>query len=432
MIDEIPTIFITKTTALKARVKQRYSDFIVEEIYESTIEQNENLIEKKCSVQRFNIPFEQRKPFEKMIIPTNENNKEHLVLELEKINTDTNKAIAMLARGLGLSTKRIGYGGLKDKRAITCQRISVFDPPLEKIINFGAKGLELRNPVWGERIELGDLKENYFTIILRDISASEDEIKNIINDFSKQIVNGIPNFFGTQRFGGKRMITHKIGKLLIKEKYKDAIIAYLTETFEEEKEDIKSARINLAKTLDFKKALREFPSECRTELAILNHLVRKENDFMGALNALPKKTRYLFVHAYQSYIFNKIIKKRLEEFGDKALQPIGEEKTSNGIPLVILAGFETKYSPGRIGEIEKQILEEENVCFEDFKVRALSELSSKGSEKEIALFPKNFLLKRIFEDDFNEGKKAIEIEFSLSKGNYATTVLKELIKEEIF
>jgi tRNA pseudouridine13 synthase len=424
MIDEIKPIFITNTIALKARVKQRYSDFIVEEIL---------IDDYKCEVQRFNIPFEERKPFEKMIVPENKEKKEHLVLELEKINTDTNKAISLLSRGLGFSSKRIGYAGLKDKRAITCQRISVFEPNLEKIINFGVKGLELRNPVWGERIELGDLKGNFFTIILRNISESEEEIKKIVFDFASQIKKGIPNFFGTQRFGGKRLITHKVGKLLIREKYDQAIIAYLTETFEEEKIDIKNARINLAKTLDFKKALKEFPRECRTELAILNNLAKNEKDFMGALNALPKKTRYLFVHAYQSYLFNKILEKRLEEFGENALKKIDDEPCNEQeIPLGLLAGFETKFSKGRMGEIEKEIMKEENISFEDFRVRGLSELSSKGFRKEIALFPKQFLLKRIFDDEFNEGKKAIEIEFFLEKGNYATTVLKELIKEEIF
>ncbi len=420
--------FITTTKPLKARVKQRYADFIVEEIYENNLND-----EYKCLVQRFNVSFEERKPFEKMVVPENTEKKEHLILELEKINTDTNKAIAMIARGLGVSTKRIGYAGLKDKRAITCQRISVFEPIIEKIIGFGMKGLELRNPVWGERLELGDLKGNFFTITLRNISEKEEEIKKIVLEFTKQIGKGVPNFFGTQRFGGKRMITHKVGKLLIKEHYKEAILLYLTETFEEEKEDIKNARINLAKTLDYKQALKEFPRECRTELAIINQLVRNENDFIGALNALPKKTRYLFVHAYQSYLFNKILEKRIELFGEKALQKVDEEECNEeGIPLGALFGFESEFTKGRIGEIEKKLFEEEDISFEDFKIRAQSELSSKGSKKEIVLFPKNFLLKRIFDDEYNEGKKAVEIEFFLSKGNYATTILKELIKEEIF
>ncbi len=410
------SVFLTKTKPLKARVKQRYSDFIVEEIF---LEENE---EKKCSVQRFDKSFEEREERKELIIPE-KNGKEHLILELEKINTETNKAIALLSRGLSISKNRIGYAGLKDKRAITCQRISVFEPVKEKVKGFGVRGLEIRNPRWGERIELGDLKGNYFTIILRNISEEKKEIKSIVEKFFLEAEKGLPNFFGKQRFGGKREITHRVGKLLVKERFEEAVMLYLTETFEEEKKDIKEARINLGKTRDFGRALKEFPKECRTEIAILNKLVKNENDFVGAFNELPKKTRYLFVHAYQSHIFNRILEERIKEFGEKAL-----EKSVLGL----LPGFESTFSEGKMGEIEKKVLAEEGISFEEFKIRTQSDLSSKGSEKEIGLYPKRFLLHDVFEDEFNEGKRAVKISFYLEKGNYATTVLRELLKEEVY
>jgi tRNA pseudouridine13 synthase len=418
--------FITNSEALSARVKQRYSDFIVEEIY------IENNTEKKCNVKRFNIPYEERGDYVKMTIPENKDNKEHLILEMEKINTDTNKAIALISRGLGVGKNRIGYAGLKDKRAITSQRISVFEPKLEKVVNFGVKGIELRNPSFGERIELGDLKGNYFTLTLRNIEKNKEEIKKIISEFSEQTKFGIPNFFGTQRFGGKRNVTHKVGKALLKEDYKEAVIQYLTKTYEEEKEDIKKARINLATTMDYKQALKDFPKECRQEIAILNHLAKNEDDYLGAFNNLPKKIRILFIHAYQSYLFNKIIEKRIEVFGNDALKEQDGDILENEIVTAPLFGFESKFSEGVAGEIEKEILDSEGIDFEFFKVRSQSELSSKGSRKEIALFVSDFELESIIDDEFNEGKKAIIIKFFLTKGNYATTVLRELIKEEIF
>lgn len=418
--------FLTTTKPLSARVKQRYSDFIVEEIY---LENNE---EKKCEVKRFNIPFEERGKTKPIEILENKENKKDLILILEKINTDTNYALSQISRGIGVSKNRIGYAGLKDKRAITSQRISVYEPNLEKIKKFGVKGLELRNPVWGERIELGDLVGNEFNITLRNISLNEEEIKKITNDFNEQIKNGIPNFFGTQRFGGKREVTHLVGKELLKENYKEAIMLYLTKTFEEEKEDIKKARINLAKTLDFKNALKEFSIECRQEKAILNSLIKNPTDFLSAFKTLPKKTQYLFTHAYQSYLFNKIIKKRMELLKENPLIATKDDEVKDGVVLANLIGYETKFSRGIMESIEKEILNEEGIDFSFFKIKSLSELSSKGSKKEISLFVKNFKLEKIFEDEFNEGKKAITISFFLTKGNYATTVLRELIKEEIY
>jgi tRNA pseudouridine13 synthase len=417
--------FITTTKPLKARVKQRYSDFIVEEIYE------ENGEEKRCEVNWFVKDFTERN-LAKLEIPEKKEEQEQLIIELEKINTDTNTAIALISRGIGVSGKRIGYAGLKDKRGITCQRMSIFEPIIEKVARFGVKGLKIKSAKWGERLELGDLKGNEFVIVLRNIEEDKEEIKKIVDDFAEQAKNGIPNFFGTQRFGGKRLITHKVGKLLLSEKYKEAITLYLTSTYEEEKEDLKNARINLAKTMDFATALREFPRDTRPELALLNHLVKKPNDFAGALGCLPKKTRYLFIHAYQSWLFNKIIEKRLELFKEKALLPIDGDELEEGIPAAILPGFESTFAKGKAGEIEKEIMEEEGTTFENFKVGGMSELSSKGSRKAISVIPEKFELLEIFDDEFNEGKRAVKIKFFLTKGNYATTILRELVKEEIF
>ena len=415
--------FYTTTTPLKGRVKQRYSDFMVEEVLEDG---------SVCKIKRFHIPFEQREERAEMIIPSRVD-EEHLILELEKINYDTATAMAMLSRGLNVSKKRIGYAGLKDKRAITCQRISVYLPDVELVKRFGVKGMELRNPKWSkDRIELGNSKGNNFTITLRDISNSEEEITKIISDFATQAEKGVPNLFGNQRFGGKRMITHKVGKLLLQGKFEEGVMLYLTETYEEEKEDLKNARINLAKTKDYKQALREFPFDARTERAIMNHLVKFPNDYAGAFGVLPKKIRYLFSHAVQSFIYNRIIEERIKEFGEKALAPIEGDIIVNGIPAVILPGFESTYASEKAGEIEQKIMQEEGITLEEFKTTKMSELSSKGDRKQIVLKPENFKIEKIFADEFNEGKKAVTISFFLGKGNYATTILRELIKEEIF
>jgi len=417
-------MYVTKTKPLIARARQRYSDFIVEEVY------LENGEEKKCNVNWFTMDFNDR-DLSQINIP--EKTTDHLVIEVEKINTDTNHAVALIARGLGVSKTRLGYGGMKDKRGITSQRISLFDPNIEKVKRFGVKGLKIKNSHWGERLELGDLEGNDFTIVLRDINETDEEIKKIINDFIEQSKFGLPNLFGSQRFGGKRDITHRVGKLLMQGKHEEAVMLYLTKTFEDEKVELKNARVNLAKTKDFAKALKEFPHDARSELAMLNHLIKKPNDYAGAFTSIPKKTRYLFVHAYQSYIFNKIIEKRIEKYGAAGINKIdGDIVNQEGIPLGILPGFESEFATGEAGEIEKEIMKEEEITLDFFRVAGLSELSSKGHRKELSIIPKKFKFIDIFEDEFNEGKKAARISFYLSKGNYATVILQELIKTDIF
>ncbi len=415
--------YLTTTKPLTGRIKQRYSDFIVEEVLEDGY---------VCKATHY--VDGAIKNFERIKIPENTENFEHLIIELEKVNTDTNLAIALLARGLGLGKTRFGYAGLKDKRAITCQMISIYQPDVARMEKFGVKGLKTRNPKWSsKRIELGELKGNNFTITLRGVEKSEEEAKRIVEEFAEQVKVGLPNYFGNQRFGGLRQVTHRVGKLLLQGKFEEGVMLYLTETYEGEKEDLKNARINLAKTMDFSKAMKEFPSrDARAELAMLNHLVKEPRDFAGAFQELPKKMRYLFTHAYQSYLFNKIIDKRFEVFGKDALKIQEGDVLENGEPTALLSGFESSFPEGKIGEIEKQVLEKEGFTLKDFEVKGVSELSSKGTRKSIVLKPENFVFVGSGKDEFNEGKNFVKIQFFLSKGNYATTVIRELMKEEIF
>jgi len=414
------TQFVTTTPALKGKVKQRYSDFIVEEVL---------LDGRVCGVERYDRTVEER---DKKLLQVPEGKKEQLLLDMEKINMDTATAVAQLSRGLNVSKKRIGYAGLKDKRAITCQRISIFDPDPARVEKFGMRGIEIRRPEWSDkRVELGELKGNNFTIVIRNIEAGEEETRKIIEEFAKQAEKGLPNFFGNQRFGGIRQITHRVGKVLLKENYKEAVMLYLTDTYASEKEDLKNARINFAKTLDVKKALKEFPFDARQERAMLNHLARNPADFAGAIGVLPKKMRYLFVHSYQSFLFNKMLEERIKQFGQKGLEAIEGDIIEEGVPTGLLAGYESKFAERVAGEIEQKVLESEGTKFEDFKVDGMSELSSQGSRKSYVLKLEDFKLLEISNDEFNEGKLKAKVSFFLSKGNYATTALRELLKEDI-
>ena len=60
----------------------------------------------------------------------------------------------------------------------------------------------------------------------------------------------------------------------------------------------------------------------------------------------------------------------------------------------------------------------------------MAEISSKGARKSIVLKPEKMKLVSIEEDEFFPGKKAVKISFTLPKGDYATTVLRELMKSE--
>lgn len=411
--------YYTTTPALGGRIKKRISDFKVKEITKTG---------KTLSIKCFGESDEKKEVKKKW--PENKQQKEHLILTLEKFNYDQNNAIRIITRVLQTSKKRIGFAGMKDKRAITVQKISVWKPDFEKIKNFKSRFIDLRDAEWSnERIELGDLTGNAFEITIREIDLQKKIAQKTILDCFKEMKNGIPNYFGNQRFGGIRQITHKVGKEFLKGDFETGVMLYLTAVSPSEEDEIKTARQNLASTHDFSQATKEFPTKFRFERAILHHLCKYPKDFAGAFRKLPKHLTFMFVHAYQSHLFNRIIKERIQS--GIGLNKIEEDVLEDGVPTAPLFGFEKQFSGGRLGEIEKKILEEERISLSNFKVKSMPEISSKGSQKKIVLYPKKLALKKILKDELNENKLKAVICFELDKGNYATTVLTELMKKEI-
>ncbi|MFH1391777.1 MAG: tRNA pseudouridine(13) synthase TruD [Candidatus Diapherotrites archaeon] len=406
--------YSTTTPGIGGRIKRRISDFIVKEI---TL--NGTTLENKA----FGTWEEKREqPLE-----LTESEKEQLHLSMEKFNIDTNNAIRRIARAMRSSPKRIGYAGMKDKRGITVQKISLWKPDLELLKNFKSRYVSLSEPEWqDERIDIGKLKGNVFEITVREIEIPEEELRKTIAQCFKEMENGVINYFGEQRFGGIRQITHRVGREFIKGNMKEAVMLYLTSPAEGEEEEIALARKNLAETKDFSRATKEFPTKFRYERAIIHHLCKFPKDFVGAFQNLPKHLIYLFTHAYQSYLFNEMINERIE-------RGIGLEKTEgdilkDGMPTAGLLGFDSELPTGIQGEIEKNALEKEGLKLTDFKVKSFPELSCSGTRKKISVKPEELKLLSIEKDELNEGKLKVSISFRLEKGNYATTILRELMK----
>jgi len=331
---------------------------------------------------------------------------------LEKKNWDTMRAVKEIARRLGVSQRRICYAGTKDKMAVTTQRISVSGKTIEDLKRISIRDLTLRDFNYADdNLGLGSLSGNRFTITIRGIKLGEEELRNRIDAISKGLASGFPNFFGVQRFGTTRPITHLVGREIVRGDFEKAVLVYLAKTFDGENEEALKARKRLSETGDFKEALKYFPKNLGYEFSMLNHLVAKPGDFRGALRVLPEGLSRMFVHAYQSYIFNK----SLSEYIKKNI-------VVERLPLV---GFESS-----LDEFTEKILEEENVKPEDFKVTEATSLGSKGESRECFAEVKDLKLLDIVVDELNEGSSKAVLQFSLQSGAYATTLLREYMKNE--
>src|SRR3989344_8294812 len=408
--------YTTTTKGIGGEIKRKIPDFIVREI-----PRNGKKLENKAFGD-----WEGKKEIE-LKIPQQPESMDQLYLEMEKFNLDTNEAVKRIARALRFSQKRIGYAGMKDKRAITIQKISIWQPDVQLVEKFYSRYISLSNPSWGtEKLTIGNLSKNEFEITIRNIEMKESELKKTTEKSLKEMENGVANYFGEQRFGGIRKVTHRVGKEFIKGNFENAIMMYLTSPAKEEEESIAIARKNLAETKDFVKATKEFPTKFRYERLILQHLCKFPRDYVGAFQMLPKNLVYMFTHAYQSYLFNEIINERIERgIGLKAVEG---DVLEDEIPIGALFGIDSELATGIPGEIEKKILKNENLKLSDFKVKGFPELSCTGTRKKISLKPENPKILKIMEDETNEGKLKISLSFTLDKGNYATTNLRELMK----
>ncbi|MCK9293296.1 tRNA pseudouridine(13) synthase TruD [archaeon] len=416
--------YITKTKGVGGRIKQSPTDFQVEEIgvnYQTKINYLSNKNQAEINWQEV---FEKKK-----------SDTDYLIVDLEKNNLATTSALNQLARFLQTSKKRFSFAGLKDKRAITSQRISIYQPSQDRLSKFNFKNIKIYNPFWSkDKIDIGDLKANKFTIKIRQITDfSKDDLKILIDQTISQInKNGLINYFGEQRFGGVREITHKVGKLLLLKRYKEAVILYLTEASDLEREDIKLAREDLKKDLNFRKHAANFPTQTGYESAILNYLANKPTDFLGAFKILPKSIQFLFIHAYQSYLFNELINLRIDN--GYGLNPIEGDKIIDGEVYLPLFGVHSEFSRGLAGELEKEIIKKENISFKDFYNKEYSVLSSKGDFRKIKTSVNDLKIISIEDDKDNTALVSpleASLSFILDKGQYATVVLREIIKKEM-
>jgi tRNA pseudouridine13 synthase len=386
----------------------------------------------------------------------------YLICVMVKRRWDTFLAVREVAKRLRISQKRIRFAGIKDTKALTAQHISLQNVAPNKVLNLEIKDIKLYPKRFSrERMYSQLIKGNRFHITIRNIeqpvSVVEERTKSVQEEIES--IGGVPNFFGHQRFGTIRPNTHQVGKYLARGDTRKAALAFLAEPSINEHPDAREARQNLQESLNFKESYENFPRFLRYERFMLRHLTEYPTDFVGAFRKLPRRLRKLFVQSYQSYLFNLFLSERirrnipldkpqigdyvinLDEYGlptedydqtnssniKKIEKLVKEGKMCTAAPLV---GLTQPPSEGVQGEIEKEILEAENVTQEIFKISFMPEATAEGRVRAMLNPAWNLVLEEISEDKENEGKQFMKLGFSLNRGSYATVLLREFMKPQ--
>ncbi len=384
------------------------------------------------------------------------------ILRLQSRDWEQHELAEAIARRLGLSRNALRWAGTKDRRAVSEKLVSYRGaPPPPDFAISQVTVLEAYRARDG--LTLGHHYGNSFDICIRGIDPDDARMLGGLRATAAELIplGGVPNFFGLQRFGEVRPITHRVGQLLVRGDVESAVDQYLTFVEDGSDEVGDRARESFAEHRDSKRALNEFPREYRFERAILERLAEGQSP-TRALGVLSRDLRRLFVHAYQSRLFNRWLSRRWRAglsferpvIGDFVIRyaPDGtlrasttalvesdnlaecSELTERGRALIAgpLLGFETPSLTGKGGQLFEDILREEGVSRDNFRLPRTPEIASPGSWRAIRLPTPPIGISAEGSPNApaerTEASRSLHLKFALPKGAYATVVLREFLK----
>lgn len=410
--------YSTDFEGVGGKIKNNFKDFIVEELIDPIISTS---ITKKPSI-------------------TNK----FPIFKLVKEGVDTINAVQKIQNNLGWN---IHYLGLKDKHAQTIQYISP-----KRLYNEISNNIQITKQIslnfygfYSSLLTRKDLVGNHFTIKIRDIQCNPEHLQKKIAELKQSIKNmSIPNFYGYQRFGSKRPVNHLIGRAIVKRQFEKAVTIILSQLDEDNKiittDDIKDPIKQLF-------ILKKFNRNQDIEKRVLKSLIKQPNNWINAIRSVPITVRRLYIHAYQSFIFNRVMSNATNmdtnlfkvEYGDifgilnqengtiseirRLSDKIIISNEKKIIPLVQLVGYTFKSGNGRFDQLTQEVLEEEDISPKLFYNKDISELSMSGGFRIPPLLVNDLKISFDTKDTIS-----ILIQFSLLKGSYATILLRELIK----
>ncbi|RJX44503.1 tRNA pseudouridine(13) synthase TruD [Halonotius aquaticus] len=398
-----------------------------------------------------------------------------ILLRVTLQSWDTNDFAGRLSDALEISRERISWAGTKDKHAVTTQLFSVSNGDPEAIagLDIQAADIDVLGRT-GRPISFGDLHGNRFQIRVREADADAGErVKEITDDLrafggdegddsgdtDDTVIAGIPNWFGQQRFGSRRPVTHEVGLNIVAGEWREAVLSYVANPFETEPEATQAARAFVAEEAasddpDWGACLDELPGQLGYERSMLHRLAEDgasaPDDFRHALEAVPWNLQQLFVNAAQSSLFNRMLSERLRRglpfdrpvAGDVCcfvdsdapeglyapdtdrLQRVAESRVDvmkrhcdrgRGFVTAPLVGTDTELADGEPGEIEREVLANAGIEPGDFELPG--EFTSSGTRRAI-----------LMRTDLAVDPDDLTFAFALPSGSYATAVLREYQK----
>lgn len=355
---------------------------------------------------------------------------------LEKINWTTPDALNKIRRRWNIPINRLSYGGLKDRHARTIQFFTVFHGPQR---NFTHPGIDVE--YLGQReqpFSSTDMEANRFTLTLRSMSpAAVEQAQAAVPELERV---GVPNYFDDQRFSSVGSDGRFVAKAMVLGNFEDALKIALTVPYEHDRAAMKKEKSLLRGGWGNWSTLKDQlpPGHAR---GLVDFLRQHPDDFRGAVERLKPELRGLYLSAWQSHLWNKMLALwiRTHVSGGQVLyvrNRLGELPLPRSLRAEKLDEWKTLSLPLPSARLKiepeapwaglvEEVMAEEGLPLEDMKLKSFRKPFFSKGDRTAAVIPSQ-LSAETDKDELNEGKRKLILRFDLPRGCYATMIVKRL------
>ncbi len=355
---------------------------------------------------------------------------------LEKTGWTTPDALQAIRRRWTIDTRRLSHGGLKDRHAKTVQFFTIFRGPQRQLHHERIAVTYL-----GQRSKpytADEILANRFQVVIRDLTTAAIARAVAALDEVRQV--GVPNYFDDQRFGSVADSEAFFAKFLIQGNFEQALKTALTATYEFDRSAQKKEKSILRDHWGKWARCKELLPKGGTR-SLIESLVRSPDDFKGAIARMRADLRSLYLSAYQSHLWNRMIAAWLVEKGLDCVQVplrLGEVpmlRTVDADALQELQALQWPLPSARFQFAENdprqpifdRVLAAEGLTQAEFKIQGLREaFFSKGDRPALCL-PTDVKHDEEY-DDLHKGKEMLTLRFDLPRGSYATLIVKRITR----